>query len=370
MKAVEPGGALVPGDHPLIGPNRLSAEPVPSAGDQTLSDREQTLSDADQTASDRDQMASEEDELSRARDQETADREQAAADAAGSVQDPGAYDRNRAAREATAHDRNVMSELREETALERGRAARTRDATARARDQAAHLRDRIADARDQEMREQDGWSESLLRESANVGVIRKQAAWDRARAASDREDAARDRERSARVRKEFARHRRETARERAEAARALERSATDLLTGTRASGMGLADLQRELDRARHTSGSLVLAFVDVDRLKQVNDTEGHLAGDRLLANVATALRDGLRSYDLIMRFGEDEFLCALSGIATDEVELRFEELAKQLAADSNGHSISAGFAELQDGDDTHALIARADDALFQARQAN
>ncbi|MCA1681550.1 MAG: diguanylate cyclase, partial [Actinobacteria bacterium] len=89
----------------------------------------------------------------------------------------------------------------------------------------------------------------------------------------------------------------QAARERAEAAHDRELAATDPLTETRARGPGLADLTREIDRARRTTGSLVLAFVDVDDLKQVNDTEGHLAGDRLLAAVARALRDGLRSYD-------------------------------------------------------------------------
>jgi predicted signal transduction protein with EAL and GGDEF domain len=56
---------------------------------------------------------------------------------------------------------------------------------------------------------------------------------------------------------------------------------------------------------------LVVAFVDVDGLKRVNDTEGHLAGDALLIAVADSLRACLRSYDLVMRFGGDEFVCAL-----------------------------------------------------------
>jgi diguanylate cyclase (GGDEF)-like protein len=364
-------------------PDRLPVERVPDVEDQPLSDRDQTVSDADQTAGDRDQTASdadqtagdrdqtasEEDELASARDQETADREQAAAKRSGGTQNPRAYARNRAARDATTHDRYVMSQLREENAAERGRAARTRDETARARDQAAHLRDGIADARDVEAHDQDRWSEALLGEASNPSLVRRQAARDRARAAADREAAARDREHAARAREEAARDRREAAAERAQAAQLRDVASTDALTGTRARGPGMADLQHEIDRARRTTGSLVLAFVDVDHLKQVNDTEGHLAGDRLLTTVATALRDGLRSYDLILRYGGDEFLCALTGIQADEVERRFGELAKRLAARTHGCSISAGIAELQDGDDTQALIARADHALIQARQS-
>jgi diguanylate cyclase (GGDEF)-like protein len=130
----------------------------------------------------------------------------------------------------------------------------------------------------------------------------------------------------------------------------------------------LADLQREIDRARRTDDSLVLAFVDVDHLKEVNDGEGHLAGDRLLRKVADALRDRLRSYDLITRFGGDEFICTLSGVHIDEVKRRFDELAEQLAAHSSEHSVTVGFAELQDDDDTQRLIARADEALLEIRR--
>jgi diguanylate cyclase (GGDEF)-like protein len=277
---------------------------------------------------------------------------------------------DRVARENTARDRHAMAQRRQEAVLERARVARARDATARARDQAAHLRDRIAEARDGEATEQDGWSEALCRESSNLAVLRKQAARDRARAAADRKDAADDRERARRVRQEFVCHRREAARERAQAAHARESAETDTLTGTRAKGAGVADLRREIDRARRTTDSLAVAFVDVDGGQQVNDAEDRLAGDRLLATVAGALRDGLRSYDLIIRFGGHEFVCALSGLDTDEVARRFGELAEELAADSTGPSVSIGFAQLQDGDDTAALIARAEHAHLQARRPN
>ncbi|MCA1699169.1 MAG: GGDEF domain-containing protein [Actinobacteria bacterium] len=206
-------------------------------------------------------------------------------------------------------------------------------------------------------------------ESSNVGALRKAAARDRARAAAGRERAAEDRAHAGRDREQAARDRREAARERAEAARERELAATDPLTATWTRGPGMAELRREIDRARRTTGSLVVAFVDVDGLKQVNDTEGHLAGDRLLVSVASALREGLRSYDLIVRFGGDEFLCALSGIAPEEVKRRFDELANRLAAESEGSSISVGFAALRDSDDSQALIARADHSLLQARQA-
>jgi diguanylate cyclase (GGDEF)-like protein len=159
------------------------------------------------------------------------------------------------------------------------------------------------------------------------------------------------------------------AQERAEAALDREHAAIDQLTGARVRGVGLGDLRREIDRAHRTGGSLVLAFVDVDHLKEVNDGEGHLAGDRLLGDVGAALRGVMRSYDLITRFGGDEFLCAISGVHTDDVRLRFDGLAEQLGAGWSGHSVTVGFAQLQADDDLEQLIARADDALLQIRGA-
>ena len=65
----------------------------------------------------------------------------------------------------------------------------------------------------------------------------------------------------------------------------------------------MEQLDDEIARARRHCGGLVLAFIDVDGLKRVNDSEGHLAGDALLCAVADCLYRCLRSYDVIMRYG-------------------------------------------------------------------
>src|SRR5437879_3714074 len=75
----------------------------------------------------------------------------------------------------------------------------------------------------------------------------------------------------------------------------------DEVTGTLRRGPGLRELQHEIDRTRRQGGPMVVAFIDVDGLKAVNDKRGHAAGDQLLRDVAEALKQGLRSYDLVLR---------------------------------------------------------------------
>ena len=91
----------------------------------------------------------------------------------------------------------------------------------------------------------------------------------------------------------------------------LRRAQIDQLTGALGRELGIATLEREINRARRGNGRLVLAYVDVDGLKEVNDRQGHAAGDALLRDVVGAIQTHLRSYDPIVRVGGDEFVCAL-----------------------------------------------------------
>ena len=143
----------------------------------------------------------------------------------------------------------------------------------------------------------------------------------------------------------------------------------DELTGALRRGSGLAALQREIDRSRRAPGKgLVVIFVDVDRFKEVNDREGHAAGDERLRETVAALRERLRSYDLIIRYGGDEFLCVLTDSGTAEAERSATSLREHVERRTGG-TISVGIAELSAGDTVDALVERADAALYSGRRA-
>ncbi len=110
-----------------------------------------------------------------------------------------------------------------------------------------------------------------------------------------------------------------------------------------------------------------MAFVDVNDLKSVNDREGHAGGDRVLQAVVNALRGGLRSFDPIVRYGGDEFVCVLSNAGEDEVEQRFDEINRAVrGAHEPGYSV--GLATLERGDTLDVLIDRADAAVYRAKR--
>jgi diguanylate cyclase (GGDEF)-like protein len=108
-------------------------------------------------------------------------------------------------------------------------------------------------------------------------------------------------------------------------------------------------------------------LIDVDGLKAVNDGEGHAAGDALLRSVPTAITVTLRSYDVTVRWGGDEFVCVFPDITTDAARRRIDQIQRELEVLQPGATISAGIAELQADDTLATLIARADADLYEAK---
>jgi diguanylate cyclase (GGDEF)-like protein len=258
--------------------------------------------------------------------------------------------------EAARADRERASAVRLATTAERARTAEERLGAAYMRDLTAHARDRAATARDRAAAAFEASAASAATHDAEqrLAAVRERAAADRARAAADRASAAGDRAAAAR--------------DREQAAIDLRHAYHDDLTGALRRDMGEVALQHEIDRARRGDGRLVLAFVDVDGLKAVNDREGHGAGDELLKAVVTAMRAKLRSFDPIVRYGGDEFVCALAAADAGDAGRRFAEIRATLAHDYDHAAISVGVAELEAGDTLADLVARGDAALYKARR--
>jgi diguanylate cyclase (GGDEF)-like protein len=264
--------------------------------------------------------------------------------------DHGAYDVRRDLRDRSAQQRHDSAERRVHAAAGRDAVADARDARALARDDAAARGDRELAAREA----------ALTEDRAGAAAERAAAVDARARAAADREQAARDRRQAARDRSQ------------AEADRdalmhQLALAETDPLTGARARAPGLTDLGHEIDRARRTSAALAVAYVDIVGLKVENDNHGHAAGDALLQRAVTAIRSHLRSYDMIVRIGGDEFLCVMSGATIEDARQRFGAVHIALAADLDPCEIKVGFAALMSHDSAADLIERADADLPNRR---
>jgi diguanylate cyclase (GGDEF)-like protein len=344
-----------------------SASAFDSDADQTLADSEQTLSDTDQTSSDSDQTSSERDQLAADEDQAASDRDLKAG------VDPHAHEISHDIRERAARQRELSAQQREQTAQSRLDAATKRDEIAHTRDVGAVARDHAADVRDLAMAQLDADDQDLAAHASvtvRAAHQRKLAAQQRTRAAQQRELAAQDRQSAAEDRDRGASERQRALADREMLARQLQVAEIDFLTGTSTRASGLPHLQRELDRCRRTDGRLVVAYVDVIGLKTLNDSRGHAAGDKLLQQVVALIKKQLRSYDLIIRMGGDEFLCVVSTITLSDARSRFSAIDEALAAASGPGAIRSGFAELQPDETAEGLIARADGELVDRRRAN
>ena len=274
-----------------------------------------------------------------------------------------------AGRKSSAGDR--ASATADELAVGRDAAAADREVASEARDRAATARDRLAEER--EFAQGPGGPEyaAAVRQAAEVraqaAADRELAAADRGRATADRREAEADRERAASDRRHAAMDREHAAMDRRDARSELDRAHTDDLTGAYRRGAGEVALQRELERVRRSGESLVIAFVDIDGLKETNDRDGHAAGDARLRDVVNAMRSKLRSYEPIVRYGGDEFLCSIAGVGLPAVAARFGEIDAILRERDQPGAMSVGLARMQAGDTLEQLIARADDALAEAR---
>lgn len=151
----------------------------------------------------------------------------------------------------------------------------------------------------------------------------------------------------------------------------------DALTGLPNRALFEEQVAEALEALRGTGHWAVLAFLDLDNFKLVNDTLGHAAGDELLKMTATRMRASVRKSDMVVRVGGDEFILLLNGLPCerDVVLARLEDIRAAIAAPMqiNGHSLqiscSMGVACFPNqGKTVGELLANADMAMYRAKE--
>lgn len=155
-----------------------------------------------------------------------------------------------------------------------------------------------------------------------------------------------------------------------------QQAITDPLTGLY-NRRGFSDLaEHELLRAQRFNRPLSMILIDIDRFKEINDTYGHLMGDKILSTVSANCRAELRQVDIIARYGGDEFIVLLPETVLQEalkvaerLRLRVENLRFHHNGDILNTTICLGVAELQPRDTLKSLIERTDQALYRAKQS-
>lgn len=154
-------------------------------------------------------------------------------------------------------------------------------------------------------------------------------------------------------------------------------AALDPLTGVYNRRFGLQRLNEEFSRTVRTGDPLGVMMLDLDHFKAINDTYGHLVGDRVLESVSRNVRRVLREGDVLMRYGGEEFLVILPGAGPSDLEQMAERVRRVIADSSvaeNGQNIvvtvSIGASGLPNQAITGSeeLVGAADAALYRAKE--
>jgi len=150
----------------------------------------------------------------------------------------------------------------------------------------------------------------------------------------------------------------------------------DSLTGIANRGAILDSLQRELSRASRERRPVAVLMADVDRFKQINDTSGHQTGDEILREMAHRMKSVMRNYDVVGRYGGEEFLVVLPSCGADGARAQAERIRDAIGSEpfragnrAFGITCSLGIAwrDLTSPEDADALIREADLALYNAK---
>ena len=132
----------------------------------------------------------------------------------------------------------------------------------------------------------------------------------------------------------------------------------------------------EINRARRQNQTIYTAMLDLDFFKRVNDTHGHMAGDVVLKNTAEIIQQTIRAYDLVGRYGGEEFVLLFSGLDNNEALKLMERIRENMEyciINYEGIEIkitcSIGMAKLNEDDTLESSIKKADEALYAAKNS-
>jgi diguanylate cyclase (GGDEF)-like protein len=147
------------------------------------------------------------------------------------------------------------------------------------------------------------------------------------------------------------------------------------LTGLYNYGYFREALHYEVEKSRRYKTPLSLLFLDIDDFKWVNDTLGHLTGDKIMRQVGAILKKGVRQSDLLCRYGGDEFVMLLSQTPPVQAMVLAERIRQRIAQASLNRvkpgfkvTVSIGVAGLGPEMSTEELIQEADEAHYRAKQ--
>lgn len=122
----------------------------------------------------------------------------------------------------------------------------------------------------------------------------------------------------------------------------------------------------------NNTGPLCVILCDIDHFKPINDQYGHGAGDRVLATVARLMKNTVRSTDSVIRWGGEEFLIVLPDCAEDSALVRAERIRQAIDEhrddEVGGVTVSFGVAIQSSDESGDNVVARADKALYQAKE--
>jgi diguanylate cyclase (GGDEF)-like protein len=154
--------------------------------------------------------------------------------------------------------------------------------------------------------------------------------------------------------------------------RRLEREAeTDYLTGFLNRRVLWDVLAAELQRAARYGYHLSVIFLDIDDFKAYNDTFGHLAGDVVLQKTAELIKNSIRTTDIACRYGGEEFIIILPGTKGGDAAKVAERIRKSIETYPFPHrriTASLGVVQAKKNDSVDSLLARADQACYQAKE--